>query len=270
MIEVAIIRDKTGSSRGFGFVTFKDEASMDGALRDGDEHVINGVPVEVKRSTHGESAVSSSKKVFVGGVGPRVSKETLREYFSTFGAVSDAQVMYDYVSGRSRGFGFVTFEDEAAAKACLETKVHVMAGQMVDVKAAMPRPGERQGSVRGGWRFAAGQQNYGPRGVGAGNFFQYPYMTGFTQYPLAGPYHPAMGYGAMGGPAGYGSQMAYAAYGSPQFMMAPGASMSSMEQSIDTTTTYDSSSSSRSGNLNNGLHGMRDPRAAANDLNHQS
>jgi hypothetical protein len=255
MIEVAIIRDKTGATRGFGFVTFKDEASMSGALEDGDEHLVNGFPVEVKRSTHGESASSSSRKVFVGGMGPTVSKDTLKEYFSAFGTVSDAQVMYDYTSGRSRGFGFVTFEDEAAAKLCMDGKVHVIAGQMVDVKAAMPRPGERNGSgpghghsggMHGMRRFSHGFGGYrgtvgGPGGPGgAGNFFPYPYMADFSHYPLVNQYHPALAYTAqvIGIPPAYGSQMTYAAYGSPAFMMGP------MEQRDE----YSSHSSIRSHN----------------------
>ena len=71
MLEAAIITDRWGVTRGFGFVTFKDEASMAAALAQGEEHSINGVSVEVKRSTHGEPESSTSRKVFVGGLGLR-------------------------------------------------------------------------------------------------------------------------------------------------------------------------------------------------------
>ena len=244
--ECAIIRDKSGASRGFGFVTYRNESDMDAALAEGDEHVINGFPVEVKRSTHGESAALSSKKVFVGGVGPTVSKDTLREYFSAFGNVADAQVMYDYASGRSRGFGFVTFDDEESARRCMETSVHVMAGQMVDVKAAQPRPSERNNHPTGGkngqWANGHDMRHYAPQGYGGGyrsrngrgaaSYFAYPqpaYMADFAQFQFSpAQFHPgAVTYTSqvMGSPAGvagmgYGNHVAYHGYGTPTYVLA--------------------------------------------------
>jgi RNA recognition motif-containing protein len=214
-MEVAIIRDKSGASRGFGFVTFKEMTSMDRALEKGDEQMINGTLVEVKKSTHGETASCSSKKVFVGGVGPRVSKDDLRKYFSTFGPVDDAQVMYDYVSGRSRGFGFVTFENEESARDCMATKVHMMGGQLVDVKAAMPRPIDRQSNTRRRYN----QYEFSPpRG---GNLYPYGYLNDFVQYPMGTPYHPGMTY--LGTPAYgggiYDGHMGYPAYAFQQFVV---------------------------------------------------
>ena len=148
ILEAAIITDRWGLTKGFGFVTFKDEPSMAAALAQ-EEHAINGVLVEVKRSTHGEPESSTSKKAFVGGIGPSVTEEKLQEYFSAFGNVSDVQVMYDYVSGRSRGFGFVTFEDDKSLQRCMEKGAHVLMGQAVDVKAALPRPGDNGASRSG-------------------------------------------------------------------------------------------------------------------------
>lgn len=51
-------------------------------------------------------------KVFVGGLGPQSSSDTLRNYFEQFGPVLDAAVLADSVTKRSRGFGFVEFADE--------------------------------------------------------------------------------------------------------------------------------------------------------------
>jgi len=234
-VEAAIIRDKSGASRGFGFVTFQDEAALDAALAAGDEHMINELPVEVKRSTHGESTSSTSKKVFVGGVGG-VGKDTLREYFSEFGTVSDAQIMYDYTSGKSRGFGFVTFDDEDAAKACLEKKVHVLAGQTVDVKAAQARvSGRHSGDVsndsssagsngyprRSGYRSGWGRNR---RKWGAnGSYFAYPqaYVSAeYAPYAMLTPGQYQMMYSSLAGMGmGYGNQLTYT-YGSPAYATA--------------------------------------------------
>ncbi len=242
-VETAIIRDKSGASRGFGFVTFRDEAALDAALAAGDEHMINGFPVEVKRSTHGESTSSTSKKVFVGGVGG-VGKDALREYFSEFGTVSDAQVMYDYTSGKSRGFGFVTFDDEDAAKACLEKKVHVLAGQAVDVKAAQPRASGRHSGDVSNDSSSAGSSGY-PRRSGNrsgwgrnrrqwggadlfrensnGSYFAYPqaYVTAeYAPYTMVTPGQYQMMYSSLAGMGmGYGNQLTYA-YGSPAYATA--------------------------------------------------
>ena len=52
-----------------------------------------------------------TQKLFVGGLAPTVTTESLRAYFAQFGKVVDATVMVDRDSSRSKGFGFVTFED---------------------------------------------------------------------------------------------------------------------------------------------------------------
>jgi len=59
-----------------------------------------------------------SKKLFVGSLSWDTDDHKLREAFAGFGEVSEAVVITDRNSGRSRGFGFVTFEsDEEADKA---------------------------------------------------------------------------------------------------------------------------------------------------------
>jgi hypothetical protein len=54
-------------------------------------------------------------KLFVGGLSWEITVEELRTAFSNFGKVTDAQIPHDRASGRSRGFGFVTFEKHADA-----------------------------------------------------------------------------------------------------------------------------------------------------------
>jgi hypothetical protein len=54
-------------------------------------------------------------KLFVGGLSFETSTDELREAFSKFGNVLDAAVISDRSTGRSRGFGFVTFEHAADA-----------------------------------------------------------------------------------------------------------------------------------------------------------
>ncbi|KAF1799504.1 hypothetical protein V8B55DRAFT_1392237 [Mucor lusitanicus] len=61
-----------------------------------------------------------SAKVYVGNLSWNTTDETLRAAFSDAGQVLDAIVMRDRDTGRSRGFGFVTFADSASAQAAVE------------------------------------------------------------------------------------------------------------------------------------------------------
>ena len=61
-----------------------------------------------------------SKKLFVGNISWGVSDDQLREAFEAFGDVEDSIILKDRETGRSRGFGFVTFTDEAAADSAIE------------------------------------------------------------------------------------------------------------------------------------------------------
>ncbi|PNY03848.1 RNA recognition motif-containing protein [Trifolium pratense] len=60
-------------------------------------------------------------KVFVGGLAWETQSETMRRYFEQFGDILEAVVIADKNTGRSKGYGFVTFRDpEAARRACAD------------------------------------------------------------------------------------------------------------------------------------------------------
>lgn len=69
-----------------------------------------------------------NKKLFVGGLAWATNDEGLRKAFEEFGAIEEANVVCERDTGRSRGFGFVTFETEDSAKAAQEA----MHGQEID------------------------------------------------------------------------------------------------------------------------------------------
>jgi RNA recognition motif-containing protein len=81
-----------------------------------------------------------SKKLFVGSLSWDTTDEGLRAAFEQFGEVSEAIVIRDRMSGRSRGFGFVTFEDaEAADRAMGELNNTELDGRPIKVDVAMER-----------------------------------------------------------------------------------------------------------------------------------
>jgi nucleolysin TIA-1/TIAR len=88
---------------------------------------------------------TSHHHIFVGDLSNEVSDEILQKAFSIFGTVSEARVMWDYKTGRSRGFGFVSFRarDEA------ETAMAKMDGEWL---------GSRQ--IRCNWANQKGQPPY--------------------------------------------------------------------------------------------------------------
>ncbi|KAF7457005.1 RNA recognition motif (RRM)-containing protein [Cryptosporidium felis] len=77
--------------------------------------------------------------MFVGGLSQQVTSSNLMDYFLQFGVILDAVVMYDNVSGRSRGFGFVTFKDPGTVELVQGYAPHIILGKVVDCKRASPR-----------------------------------------------------------------------------------------------------------------------------------
>jgi cold-inducible RNA-binding protein len=81
-----------------------------------------------------------SKKLFVGSLSWNTDDHGLREAFAAHGEVTEATVVTDRDSGRSRGFGFVTFaDDEAAAKAVAALNQTELDGRTINVDVAKER-----------------------------------------------------------------------------------------------------------------------------------
>lgn len=78
-------------------------------------------------------------KLFIGGLSWETTIDNLQRYFSRFGEVVDAVVMKNPESGRSRGFGFVTFADPANVDAVLNSGPHQLDGRTIDPKPCNPR-----------------------------------------------------------------------------------------------------------------------------------
>jgi RNA-binding protein Musashi len=78
-------------------------------------------------------------KMFIGGLSWQTSPESLREYFSKFGDITEVMVMKDPTTRRSRGFGFVTFADPASVDKVLAHGTHELDGKKIDPKVAFPR-----------------------------------------------------------------------------------------------------------------------------------
>ncbi|XP_076926514.1 glycine-rich RNA-binding protein 4, mitochondrial-like [Bidens hawaiensis] len=132
----------------------------------------------------------SSAKLFVGGLAYATDEMGLREAFQEFGEVIDAKVITDRDSGRSRGFGFVSYTSADAANTALQDmdgkELH---GRRIRVSFAQEKP-----------RPSFGGGGYGGGGYGGGH------GGGGGGYSGGGGYGVSDGYGGNNNLAGYGGR----------------------------------------------------------------
>jgi len=104
-------------------------------------------------------------KLFVGGLSWDTDDAGLRAAFAPFGEIVEAKVVLDRDTGRSRGFGFVSFQDEASAEAARSK----MNGQMLDGRSLkVDVAAEKSGGGRGGFGGGGGGGGRGGYGGGRG------------------------------------------------------------------------------------------------------
>jgi len=102
--------------------------------------------------------------LFIGSLAYATTDDSLKAHFEQIGAVKSAKVITDRETNRSKGFGFVEFEDEANnQKAVDELNGKELDGRAINVSLARPREDKpRDGGFRGG----------NDRGNGGGNSFR--------------------------------------------------------------------------------------------------
>ncbi|XAR58083.1 hypothetical protein NMG60_11026463 [Bertholletia excelsa] len=162
-------------------------------------------------------------KVFVGGLAWETKSETLRRHFEPYGDILEAVVITDKHTGRSKGYGFVTFRDpESAKKACADPNP-VIDGRRANCNLASlgrPQPSLPYGRFQSAMPYLGISQM--PRGGYIGSpSFQQPVSFGYQP----GIVYPPYGYMA------YGPELSYpqGVYGSyvgqhyPQIYGVPGA-----------------------------------------------
>lgn len=79
------------------------------------------------------------RKVFIGGLSYKTDDEKFKEYFSKYGELVDYVVMKDKESGKSRGFGFVTYANSAQVDELMHNRPHIIDGRQIEPKRATPR-----------------------------------------------------------------------------------------------------------------------------------
>ncbi|XP_047960885.1 29 kDa ribonucleoprotein A, chloroplastic-like [Salvia hispanica] len=146
--EVEVIYDKaTGRSRGFAFVVMSSVEEAEAAVEQFNGYELEGRALRVnsgppppkressfggrERSSYGNSSFGAPRggrerfgntnKIYVGNLSWDVDNLALESVFSEHGDVQEARVVYDRDSGRSRGFGFVTYSSAEEVNRAVES-----------------------------------------------------------------------------------------------------------------------------------------------------
>ncbi|RVW30158.1 31 kDa ribonucleoprotein, chloroplastic [Vitis vinifera] len=159
---VEVIYDKiTGRSRGFGFVTMSTVEEVEAAAQQFNGYELEGRQLRVNsgppparrensnfrgentnfRGPRGGANLNSTNRIYVGNLSWGVDDLALETLFSEQGKVTEARVIYDRETGRSRGFGFVTYNSAEEVNRAIESLDGVdLNGRSIRVTMAEARP----------------------------------------------------------------------------------------------------------------------------------
>ncbi|KAA8534330.1 hypothetical protein F0562_031843 [Nyssa sinensis] len=142
-------------------------------------------------SNIGQFGDTTLTKVFVGGLAWEAPKETLREHFEKYGEIMEAVIISDKVTGRSKGYGFVTFKDPESAKKACEDATPVINGRrancnLASLGARRPRSSSNTPPQQG--------YNSGPRSTPSApaSHVQWYYPAGAPASPFHHQHHQAV------------------------------------------------------------------------------
>nr|KJB06857.1 hypothetical protein B456_001G016600 [Gossypium raimondii] len=105
----------------YGFVHYFDRGSAALAIVTLNGRHLFGQPIKVNwaYASSQREDTSTHHNIFVGDLSPEVTDATLFACFSVYSSCSDARVMWDQKTGRSRGFGFVSFRNQQDAQSAI-------------------------------------------------------------------------------------------------------------------------------------------------------
>ncbi|CAH1779816.1 unnamed protein product [Owenia fusiformis] len=158
--DVRIITDnKTRRSKGIAYIEFKDTESVTLALGLNGQRLL-GVPILVQASQAEKNRVNAATvgipgikghtgpmRLYVGSLHFNITEDMLKGIFSPFGKIEHINLVMDNETGRSKGFGFVSFHDSDDAKKALEQlNGFELAGRPMKVGHVTERTPDPQGS----------------------------------------------------------------------------------------------------------------------------
>jgi RNA recognition motif-containing protein len=188
VVMVQVKTEKSGKSRGFGFVRFAKSSIQNKLLSM--RHFIDGrwcdvrVPLS-KAEADATKAAQLSRKIFVGRLPDNITPDDLRNHFSEYGTLTDV-----FIPKPFRNFAFVTFGTSDMAQSIFKHK-HVIKGSQVQISEAIPKDNAPNNYGGGGYN-SGPQPNAGSYGGGAGfignaNNNIHPFNNNYGAHQV--PYH---------------------------------------------------------------------------------
>lgn len=169
--DAKVMRDRdTFKSRGFGFVTFADNSAAQSCVssivtcdgRNVDCKLAQSKE-EIEAQPYRPSSIQqplepmkpalgaiTSGKVFVGGLSQATNQDSLLAAMQPYGEISEVMVMFDKVTEKSRGFGFVTFVEPSSVSSLIQTPNLEVDGKLVEIKPAQEKSSNAPGQGNGG------------------------------------------------------------------------------------------------------------------------
>lgn len=155
ILSCKVAQDENGLSKGYGFVHFETEEAANKSIEKVNGMLLNGrkvyvgrfIPRKEREKELGEKAKLFTN-VYIKNFGEDLSEEELREMFEKYGRITSYKIM-SKDDGKSKGFGFVAFEDpEAAERAVAELNgKEIVEGKTMYVGRAQKKA-ERQQELR--------------------------------------------------------------------------------------------------------------------------
>jgi len=129
---------KCAEFKGYALVSFEDPAVLDTILSNPKHNILNRrvhcSRALGKKEARNMTTLKTKKKLFIGGLSQKTTEDTLIKYFSQFGALGSAYLIYDKNSNNSRCFGFVEYYNPEDAE-----RVHAMKEHIVDRKPVITK-----------------------------------------------------------------------------------------------------------------------------------
>jgi len=202
--EGSIARDRnTGQSRGYGFITFKSKVAAMKALEN-PEKQLDGRTVHINLASNDSKGVGDNnialRKIFVRGLNYETTQESFQNLFRQFGEMEECNIAADKQSGKSKGYGFVTYLSAVSAMKCLETPQKHLDGRTVSCNLAEKGKKVRltnpmQPRMNYGYQQPYPyQQPYGVYPQPAPVYAAYPQPTGQAQWSQQAQTHPQAGW----------------------------------------------------------------------------
>ncbi|RCK64362.1 Nuclear and cytoplasmic polyadenylated RNA-binding protein PUB1 [Candida viswanathii] len=124
---IKVLNDKNKAGFNYAFIEYDTNDNADMALNTLNGRVIDNAEIKVNWAYQSATIANTLNNeeplfnIFVGDLSPEVNDEGLKNAFSKFGSLKQAHVMWDMQTSRSRGYGFVTFTEQADAELALQT-----------------------------------------------------------------------------------------------------------------------------------------------------